>query len=553
MDLILFGFLNRLFSFVIIFRNISVGLGGISIMFRSPSRNARSKGFKVKHVLQICLLLAVCFWLIYQVKHSHDKNKEFDANDVKVSSNTQAGNEVVKFGRKDLHPRIDEPKSEKHGEEENEEEEEAGGAEEEESKHDEEPEEEEETKHFEEQEEEESKVDERVDEGRGDGDDEIDENDQDRAEGESDHEEETLDEEKEREEEGDEKESGEKESEEKEVSENEKEMDDQDHDDGSRNAHEAREEQYKADDASSAVAHDTQTNGGETDKMEDFDENTLEQETEPNDYESNVNDKHSKAEEVTLASTEASSNVTDSQKKGTEINIPESESSLHLNTPITIESIVQTDVSNNNSSEVNKHESSEGGIKPSDSDTKNENETVSEPVQAQNVTGEGIVTEQRSDTGEGVNTEQGPDTDVGVNIEQGADTQDVLLKQTINNTTAMEDNQSGSELENAGTTAGESSNFTSSYTASEAEHNPESLISKENSEKPDTSSGSGEADESSASSSKDESGDPIQQDPIDVTDTSSIPQEEKEPPPTDASTTPEIRTEVGEKEGAAEE
>lgn len=549
MDLILFGFLNRLFSFVIIFRNISVGLGGISIMFRSPSRNARSKGFKVKHVLQICLLLAVCFWLIYQVKHSHDKKKEFDANDVKVSSNTQAGNEVVKFGRKDLHPRIDEPKSEKHGEEENEEEEEAGGAEEEESKHDEEPEEEE-TKHFEEQEEEESKVDEREDEGRGDGDDEIDENDQDRAEGESDHEEEMLDEEKEREEEGDEKESGEKESEEKEVSENEKEMDDQDRDDGSRNAHEAREEQYKADDASSAVAHDTQTNGGETDKMEDFDENTLEQETKPNNNEYNVNDKQSKVEEVNLANSQASSNVTDSQKKGTEINIPESESSLHLNTPIPIESIVQLDISNNNSSEVNKHESSEGGIKPSVSDTKNETETVSEPVQAQNVTGEGIVTEQRSDTGEGVNTEQGPGTDVGVNTEQGADTQDVLLKQTIN---AMEDNQSGSELENAGATAGESSNFTSSYTASEAEHNPESLISKENTEKPDTSSGSGEPDESSASSSKDESGDPIQQDPIDVTDTSSIPQEEKEPPPTDVSTTPEIRTEVGEKEGAAEE
>ncbi|CBI25108.3 unnamed protein product, partial [Vitis vinifera] len=108
-------------------------------MFKSPSRNQRSKGFKVKHILQICLLLAVCFWLIYQVKHSHDKKKEFDANDAKISSNTQGGNELLKFGRKDLHPRVDgEAKNEKHGEEETEEEDEAGGVEEEESKHDEE-------------------------------------------------------------------------------------------------------------------------------------------------------------------------------------------------------------------------------------------------------------------------------------------------------------------------------------------------------------------------------------------------------------------------------
>ncbi|KAJ6896165.1 hypothetical protein NC651_022401 [Populus alba x Populus x berolinensis] len=36
---------------------------------RSPRRNPRSKGIKLKHGLQICLLLGVCFWLIYQVKH----------------------------------------------------------------------------------------------------------------------------------------------------------------------------------------------------------------------------------------------------------------------------------------------------------------------------------------------------------------------------------------------------------------------------------------------------------------------------------------------------
>ena len=508
---------------VIIFRNIIVGLEGISIMFRSPSRNQRSKGFKVKHILQICLLLAVCFWLIYQVKHSHDKKKEFDANDGKISSNMQVGNEVVKFGRKDLHPRMDEgAKSEKHGEEENEEEEE-------ESKHDEEQEEEE-SKHDEEQEEEESKADGREDEGREDGSDEIDENDQEKTE------EEMLEEEKEeREGEGDEKEIGEKESEEKdELSENEKEMDDRDHDDGSRNSHEAREEHYKADDASSAVAHDTQTNGGEADKMEDFDENTLERETKPDNNEVSVDHKNSKAEEVELAENEASSNVTDSQEKGTKINTPKSENNSHLNPPITKESNVLPEVSNNNSSDVNNHESPEVSIKLSDLDAKNGTETFSDSVQAQNATGEGI------------------------NTEQSADTQDVILQQTINNTTATEDNQSGSELENAGATSGESLNSTNPDLTSEAELDPESLISKENTdvlqnEKQDTNSGSGGTDESSEeSSSKNEGGDPIQQDPIDASD-SSNPQEEKEPPPRDSNYMPEIRTDVSEKEGAVAE
>ena len=527
----LFGFLNQFLSLVIVFRNISVGLEGISIMFKSPSRNHRSKGFKVKHILQICLLLAVCFWLIYQVKHSHDKKKEFDANDAKISSNTQGGNELLKFGRKDLHPRVDgEAKNEKHGEEETEEEDEAGGVEEEESKHD------------EEQEEEESKVDEREDEGRGGGDDEIDENDQERAEGESDHDEEVLDEEKEREGEGDEKESGEKESEEKDdLSENEKEMDDQDHDGGSRNAHEAREEHYKADDASSAVAHDTQTNGGEADKMEDFDENTLEQETKPNNNELSSEHKNSKAEEVELAENEASSNVTDSQEKGTEINSPKSENSSLQNPPITTESNDQPEISNKNSSEVSNkdssevsnNDSSELSTKSSDSDTKNGIETVLDPIQAQNATGEGI------------------------NTEQGADTQHVVLKQTIDSTIVTGRNQSGSEPENAGATTGESSNSISSNATSEAEHNPELLISKENTdatqnEKPDTSNGSGETDESSASSSTNGSGDSIQQDPIDVSD-SSIPQEEKESPPTDLDKTFDIRTDASDKEGAATE
>ncbi|KAL8116886.1 uncharacterized protein LOC141668643 [Apium graveolens] len=74
-------------------------------MYRhSPHRHQKSKGFRLKHVLQICVLVAVCFWLIYQVKHSHDKKKQFDENDGKTSRDMEMDNAVLKLGRKDLNP-----------------------------------------------------------------------------------------------------------------------------------------------------------------------------------------------------------------------------------------------------------------------------------------------------------------------------------------------------------------------------------------------------------------------------------------------------------------
>ncbi|KAJ4951341.1 hypothetical protein NE237_028173 [Protea cynaroides] len=49
-----------------------------SDMFHQSSvRNQRPKGFKVKQAFQIILLLAVSIWLLYQIKHSHDKPKEY--------------------------------------------------------------------------------------------------------------------------------------------------------------------------------------------------------------------------------------------------------------------------------------------------------------------------------------------------------------------------------------------------------------------------------------------------------------------------------------------
>lgn len=251
---------------------------------RNPSsRNQRSKGFKVKHVLQAILLLGVCFWLIYQVKHNHDKKKEFDKNDTKLPIITET-DQILKLGRKDLLPgKVEADKNEKHEEEEEDEhivynmqnkhehdEQQQEG--EEGNKHETEEEsednvhegreehDEEDNKHgAKEQEENESKSEEVEDEG---GDVEIDENDHEKSEADNDRDDEVVDEEKDKEEEGDdETENEDKEDEEKGgLVEN--------HDN-----HEAREEHYKADDASSAVAHDARETSTETSNLEHADLN----------------------------------------------------------------------------------------------------------------------------------------------------------------------------------------------------------------------------------------------------------------------------------------
>jgi len=224
--------------------------------------------------------LAVCFWLIYQVKHSHEKGKEFDTKDGNVGGKVQADGEIQRFGRKDL-PRAAEiaTDAEKHGEDEEEKEVE---------------EEEEENKHEEDGPEKEDKHEEEFNGGRGGGDDEIDENETERTDAEPEHEDELVDEDKERED--DEGGSEENHTENEENEDNIKEEDhfenednegagkgehteaeenedvnrenhndsdaasgDQDPDGVDANTHGAREEQYKADDASSEVAHEIQT------------------------------------------------------------------------------------------------------------------------------------------------------------------------------------------------------------------------------------------------------------------------------------------------------
>ncbi|KAL3515397.1 hypothetical protein ACH5RR_022299 [Cinchona calisaya] len=214
-------------------------------MFKQlPSRSQRSRGIKVKHVLQTCFLLAICFWLIYQVKHSHDKKKELDESDMKNSQLTQGSSEVVKLGRKDLNPRVDETGTTSTKQDEEAEDENVG--EEEENKNDEE--------HVEDK-----KSEEKDDDGGGVGDNEVDDRGEEKSDSEVDHEEDVTEEEKEKEkDEADEKENKEKDSEDKSKQlENENSLEEHDDDDDEK-AHEAREEHYKADDASSAVTHETE-------------------------------------------------------------------------------------------------------------------------------------------------------------------------------------------------------------------------------------------------------------------------------------------------------
>ncbi|CAO2813584.1 unnamed protein product [Amaranthus hypochondriacus] len=241
-----------------------------------PSRNNRSKGIKVKHILQICVLVAVCFWLLYQVKHSHEKRKEFESADEKVVKNVRSDSEIQRFGRKDI-PRITEIT--KSGENHDDDDDEDKDGEEEENKHE-----------KDELEQEVSRVTEKDDE-RGGGDDEIDEHELEKTE------EEEVDEEKAREDKESDTEENHEENKESEDTheeghpeevendesgkedhteleengdvdkedhgEQEGALDDQDHD-SERNTRQAQEELYKADDASSEVAHNVQLVDQET-------------------------------------------------------------------------------------------------------------------------------------------------------------------------------------------------------------------------------------------------------------------------------------------------
>ncbi|XP_010941976.1 uncharacterized protein [Elaeis guineensis] len=198
------------------------------MMRQVSSRNQRSKGLRVKNVLQLCLLAAVCFWLVYQLKHSYNKNMTLEER--KVSEKiVESELEFLKLGRKD--PARGEENSSGNGIDKKEE-----GSEEVE----------------EEDQDQEIKQAMEDEETGGDGDDEIDEQDQERDDEQEDQEradEEAEDVELTNEEDKD----GQGEETEP--------LDDQDPEEDS--SHKAREESYKRDDVSSAVLRENQAKSSE--------------------------------------------------------------------------------------------------------------------------------------------------------------------------------------------------------------------------------------------------------------------------------------------------
>lgn len=192
---------------------------------QASSRNQKSKGFKVKHALQICLLVAICIWLLYQVKHSHEKKRAFEERKMKMTKVGDSQADFFKFGRKDL-PQIEEPVS-------------VNETRNEENEEPQEEEEEQDTKQEEIEDE----------EGRDAGDDEGYEQDQDRVDEEAEHEEESTEE-------------NDKDNHEEEKDSHE-EIDLFDNHEQEGGTQEAREENYRRDDASSAVVHDPRVSESE--------------------------------------------------------------------------------------------------------------------------------------------------------------------------------------------------------------------------------------------------------------------------------------------------
>lgn len=422
------------------------------------------------------MLVAVCYWLIYQVKHSHDKRKQFDENNAIDSLNVEDNSVLVKLGRKDLIPQEKGRKkeSESHDGEVEEDENEEGNLEQdkreeesrEEAKHEEEtkeenrPEEEEseendrheeatekeeeheeetgeedrhddetgeEDKHeeetnekdnheeesgakdkHEEQEQEEEIQSEEKDDGRGVEDIEVNQHESEKADTDVDGEEESIDEEKDKEDPIKE-ETKDKDDEDKDtLTKNDPSIEHHVHDEGSLNTREAREEQYKGDDASSAVTHDAQSTSTE-------------------------NKNGSSGSQFNILEHESKVNSTEENKNATVVNLPEVETAGNGTSAL---------------DEENKQE--QGSINNTDNSgslVKNETEIIiSDPSRAHDAT-EGDIT-----------------TTDGSNI------QTVSLNQATNFTVPLQNTQVNSNLSNSNATKsveGNSEESTDSSTKSE--------------------------------------------------------------------------------------
>lgn len=495
----------------------------------------------------MCLLLAVCIWLLYQVKHSHDKKKAFDANNAKIANREDSGDQILKFGRKDPnHGAEVTSENEKHSEEEESEEEEEG------------------------------KQEENIDKERGDGDDEIDEHDQEKVDEAAERGEEFSDEDKEaREEENEEKEEENGRSEDVGFSEN------HEHDGEDRNTQEAREENYKGDDASSAVVRDNQMIKTEVDNEElrnsgEEHANNIEKNDLENDHKTittkdgtvNQNDSKPNTGELPVATGDGETTVNNpsddatNAEKGVEVTMSKLENESHSTSPST-----------GSLDQMAWHKDATGDTsETSGLYLKNETTTL-DSTQDQNATVEVGASDRNNPNSESVGWEQPEKSNATVVVEG---TQIVSLEQTEQSnattiseespnvvseqTTEAEQNEKSStsaiveeaqtnvleqtEKSNATTVAEESQNAISEQTAVAEEPQKLELI---NSEKPNTTNQVEESDDNTTSENAD-----VAQSETTDTSSSLVIQEEKDAI-TDLGTLPHIESEGRNTEDVAAE
>ncbi|KAM5550920.1 cilia- and flagella-associated protein 251 [Rosa sericea] len=524
-----------------------------------PSRNHRTKRIKVKHILQIALLLGVCFWLLYQLKHSHDKKVALDEKAAKASIRSLSEGELLKLGRKDL-PHKDVSKNVKQEEEEEEEtvgdeeeKHEVEGREEEDQKHEVEEREEEDLKHdVEEQEEEESKNDDTEDEG-GAGDDEIDENEQERKEGKIDHEEDILDEEKEREDEGDEKDGDRNEREEREGrAENENSSDDQDNDGGDKNAHEAQEEHYKGDDASSAVTHDAQVISTETEKVssesgnENSGSSSLEKEIKSNYAEDvNGNQNNSRLLDGSTAENGTVSVAASEEKVDENLSNPVDSSVLNATMKVQSDDIPEAD---NNSTNLST-ESSNNSLEVNQA---NGTETVSVSAHSQNGTLDGMTTREGI-AGETLVVEQTNNTiSDNYHSDSNSTVSSNKVESNVSEKIARSNGTAQLEDDSRSSTINESMDAAKNEELKNEDANKNEETKNEEATKNKELNGTSESGKTGNSSdSRNGAEDAVQHDPIDSSD--SLVSEDKKEARTDLDTSPEMKTEGNENGQAAAE
>ncbi|XP_010520802.1 PREDICTED: nardilysin-like [Tarenaya hassleriana] len=75
------------------------------MMMKSPNRSQRTRGLRTKSVFQAFLLIVLCIWLLYEVKHSYSVKREDVEGNEEASEVAMLHGIEVRLGRKNLDPR----------------------------------------------------------------------------------------------------------------------------------------------------------------------------------------------------------------------------------------------------------------------------------------------------------------------------------------------------------------------------------------------------------------------------------------------------------------